>query len=279
MDDGVAAMLQTLDDAFPAVERMSADAARAAVAARRQPGPTSTTPAPRTGSSTPGPVPSPSGSTDRTGPHRGPAGGGVLHGGGFVICDIDSHDGFCRAMSRHTGTVVVSVGLPARTGAPCACGRAGRYAAFGWVMTHADELGIDPRRVRSRGTAQVATWLRSSRCCVVSGTRSADRAGAALPVIDPSFDTDSYRRAPGYVNTRAAMQWYWQHYLAGANCRHRRIWSHRRAPNRMRVYRPRSLSPRVWICCTVRAHRMRDSCGPAKCLWCTATFPDCSTVS
>ena len=31
------------------------------------------------------------------------------HGGGFVLCDLDSHDGFCRAMARHTESVVVSV--------------------------------------------------------------------------------------------------------------------------------------------------------------------------
>ena len=48
------------------------------------------------------------------------------HGGGFVLCDLDSHDGFCRAMSRHTGTVVVVGGLPARAGASGARGRAGR---------------------------------------------------------------------------------------------------------------------------------------------------------
>jgi acetyl esterase len=36
------------------------------------------------------------------------------------------------------------------------------------------------------------------------------------PVIDPTFDTFSYRAyASGYVNTRAAMQWYWQQYVGG----------------------------------------------------------------
>ena len=34
MDDGVSAMLRTLNDAFPAVEPMSAEDARAAVAAQ-----------------------------------------------------------------------------------------------------------------------------------------------------------------------------------------------------------------------------------------------------
>ena len=32
------------------------------------------------------------------------------HGGGFVFCDIESHDGFCRALARGSGAVVVSVG-------------------------------------------------------------------------------------------------------------------------------------------------------------------------
>ena len=31
------------------------------------------------------------------------------HGGGFVLCDLDTHDGFRRSMSRHTEPVVVSV--------------------------------------------------------------------------------------------------------------------------------------------------------------------------
>jgi len=37
------------------------------------------------------------------------------------------------------------------------------------------------------------------------------------PVIDPTFDTASYQAyASGYVNTRAAMQWYWEQYLGGS---------------------------------------------------------------
>ena len=43
-------------------------------------------------------------------------------------------------------------------------------------------------------------------------------AGQVLiyPVIDPSFDTDELSQyASGYVNTRAAMRWYWRQYLDG----------------------------------------------------------------
>ena len=31
------------------------------------------------------------------------------HGGGFVLCDLDSHDGLCRNLTNAAGCVVVSV--------------------------------------------------------------------------------------------------------------------------------------------------------------------------
>ena len=45
-------------------------------------------------------------------------------------------------------------------------------------------------------------------------------AGQVLiyPVIEPNFGTSSYRAyARGFVNTRSAMQWYWQQYLGGSS--------------------------------------------------------------
>ncbi len=44
-------------------------------------------------------------------------------------------------------------------------------------------------------------------------------AGQVLiyPVIEPFFDTESYRKySTGYVNTRDAMQYYWRQYLDDA---------------------------------------------------------------
>jgi acetyl esterase len=38
------------------------------------------------------------------------------------------------------------------------------------------------------------------------------------PVVEPDFSTPSYQAyATGHVNTSAAMQWYWQQYLGGAD--------------------------------------------------------------
>ena len=219
MDDGVAAMLRTLDGAFPAVESMTAAAARAAVAARRQPvsnlGDVAATDD-RSIETATGDVP-----VRVYVPHgvqEAPRPGVVFcHGGGFVLCDIDSHDGFCRAMARHTGSVVVSVGYRLAPEHPAPAAAEDAYAAFHWVRNHAVELGIDPHHIAVAGDSA------GGNLAAVTPILCRDR-GAAMPaaqillypVIDPSCDTPSqHRRATGYFTTRAALQWYWRQYLAG----------------------------------------------------------------
>ena len=141
-----------------------------------------------------------------------------LHGGGFVLCDIESHDGFCRTMAARTATVVVSVDyrLAPEHRAPAAAEDA--YAAFDWVARNASELGIDPRRIAVAGDsaggnlAAVASILCRER-------RTAPPAAQILlyPVIDPRCDSASHReRATGYFTTHAALQWYWGQYLHGS---------------------------------------------------------------
>jgi acetyl esterase len=218
MDDGVQAMMRAINDGFPAVETMTAPQARVAIVARRIPVAN---------------LDDVSTAVDRTVP--GPAGdvpvriyrphgdGGArpavvfCHGGGFVLCDLDSHDSFCRAMSRYTQSVVVSVDyrLAPEHRAPAAVEDA--FAVFRWVVTHADELDVDPASVVIAGDSA------GGNLAAVTALLCRDRGGAMpiaqvliYPVIDPTFDTFSYRAyASGYVNTRAAMQWYWQQYVGG----------------------------------------------------------------
>ncbi|WP_170219994.1 alpha/beta hydrolase [Mycolicibacterium hodleri] len=216
MDDVASAMLQTLNDGFPAVERMTAADARAAVAARRQP------------------VVDPDAvaqivdrEIDGRGgaitvriyrPHRGEGAAVVFcHGGGFVLCDIDSHDGFCRAMAARTSAVVISVGYRLAPEHPAPAAAEDAFSAFCWVVEHAAELGVDPRRVAIAGDSAGGNLAAvTALLCRMRGGPTPAAQVLLYPVIDPSFDTESYhRRATGYVNTRAAMRWYWRQYLGG----------------------------------------------------------------
>lgn len=220
MDDGVAAMLRTLNGAFPAVEQMSAVDARAAVAARRQVVATDDDVAAidRLIDTVAGPI-----AVRIYRPHGGgdqPRAGVVFyHGGGFVLCDIDSHDGFCRTMSRHTSSVVVSVGYRLAPEHPAPAAAEDTYGAFAWVTAHADELGIDPQRIAVAGDSAGGNLAAvTAILCRERDTPMPVAQVLLYPVIDPTFDTVSYQqRATGYFTTRAALQWYWRQYLGGTD--------------------------------------------------------------
>jgi len=215
----VAATLRDLDAVFPRVETLTAAQARATLAARRVPAPNIDDVHSAVDATVPGPdgaipirVYHPHGDPDLTRP-------GIVfcHGGGFVLCDIASHDGFCRALARNAEAVVVSIGyrLAPEHVAPAAA--LDCFAAFQWVIDHAADLGIDPRRTVVAGDSAGGN-LAAVTALVCREQRAAAPAAQLLlyPAIDPSFDTDSYRRyATGYLNTRAAMQWYWSQYLGG----------------------------------------------------------------
>ncbi|MGZ4578297.1 MAG: alpha/beta hydrolase [Mycobacterium sp.] len=215
--DGVQAMLEQLNAGFPVIETMTAAQARAAIAQRRQPIDNVDDVHGTEDRSIPGPAGT---LAARIYYPHGAAGGDLAavvfyHGGGFVLCDIESHDGFCRALARGTQAVVVSIGYRLAPEHPAPAAALDAFAAFCWVVDHAHELGIDPARTAVAGDS--AGGNLAAVTAIVCRDRAVARPAAQLliyPVIDPSFDTDSYQRcATGYFLTRAAMQWYWRQYL------------------------------------------------------------------
>jgi acetyl esterase/lipase len=217
--DTVQAMLDQLNTGFPDVENMTGPQARAAVAQRRVPvnnvddvRRTVDTSVPSSEGGIPVRIYYPHGE-----PVEQRVGIVFCHGGGFVFCDIESHDGFCRALARGSHSVVVSVDyrLAPENRAPAAALDA--FAAFRWVAEHAAELGVDPGRIAIAGDSA------GGNLAAVTALLCRDRAVAMpaaqvllYPAIDPSLDTESYHRyGTGYFNTSAAMQWYWDQYLGG----------------------------------------------------------------
>ncbi|TFH25226.1 MAG: alpha/beta hydrolase [Myxococcales bacterium] len=139
-----------------------------------------------------------------------------FHGGGFCICDLDTHDATCRSLAHAAGALLVSVDYRLAPEAKFPAAAEDCYAATVSVAAVAAELGGDPQRIAVAGDSA------GGNLAAVVALMARDRGGPALahqlliyPVIDHDFDTVSYREfAEGYLLTRQMMMWFWRHYLS-----------------------------------------------------------------
>lgn len=215
LDPQIAAVIEQLDGGFPPVHQMSGAQARAVIRSRWVP------------PAQPEPVAE---VADRWVDGRGgaipvrvyrPAAVGPLplvvyaHGGGFVFCDLDSHDGLCRNIANLVPAVVVSVDyrLAPENSWPAAAEDV--YAVTRWAHDNAAALGADAGRLAVGGDSA------GGNLAAVTTVMARDRGGPApaaqlllYPVIAADFDTESYRLfGRGYYNPKPALQWYWDCYV------------------------------------------------------------------
>ncbi|MDI3387541.1 alpha/beta hydrolase [Streptomyces sp. B-S-A8] len=133
-----------------------------------------------------------------------------LHGGGFVLCDLDSHDGFCRAMADATEAVVVSVDYRRAPEHPFPAAPEDAYTALLWAAK------TYPRR-----RIAVAGDSAGANLAAVLTLLAHDRGGPEIafqalyyPMLDPTRSGASHRdNAQGWFLTADHVRWYWQQYL------------------------------------------------------------------
>jgi acetyl esterase len=138
-----------------------------------------------------------------------------LHGGGWVLGDLESHDDVCRSLAKRTPCVVVSADYRLAPEAKYPVPLDDCETALRWTISHARELGIDPAKVAVGGDSA------GGNLAAGLAIRVRDKGGPPIafqlliyPVTDRSVGTDSYREfASGFGLTRANMQWFWDCYL------------------------------------------------------------------
>ncbi|MDB5541736.1 MAG: hypothetical protein JWQ89_3463 [Devosia sp.] len=69
-----------------------------------------------------------------------------LHGGGFVLGDVDQYDASPRALAARTGAVVVSAHYRQAPEHRFPAAHEDAYAAWTWLVEHAESLGGDAKR-------------------------------------------------------------------------------------------------------------------------------------
>ncbi len=137
-----------------------------------------------------------------------------LHGGGWVVGSLDTHDGACAWLAREAGVVVASVDYRLAPEHPFPAPNDDALAALEWLHANAGDLDVDAARIAIGGDSAGA------HLAIGAAMDARDRGGPAIalqlllyPVIARDFDTPSYlAHAQGPTLTRADMQWFWNHY-------------------------------------------------------------------
>lgn len=137
-----------------------------------------------------------------------------LHGGGWVIGSLASHDPLCRTLAARSGCTVLAVDYRLAPEHPHPAAVEDAWAATAWAAEGLDRVAVGGDSAGGHLAAVVALRARD---------RSLPLRLQALvvPVTDCSFDTDSYAaNGSGYGLERATMEWFWKLYLPdlrGAN--------------------------------------------------------------
>ena len=80
-----------------------------------------------------------------------------FHGGGFVVGDLDTHDGTCRQHAVGASAVVVSVEYRLAPEHPYPAAVDDAWAATQWVAEHGSEIGADADRLAVAGDSAGGT--------------------------------------------------------------------------------------------------------------------------
>ena len=137
-----------------------------------------------------------------------------LHGGGWVIGNLDSHDEICRWFANMAGCVVVSPDYRLAPEHKFPAAIEDCQASLTFMQTSADDLGIDARRIAVAGDSaggNLATVL----CLLCREEQGAPTAQLLFyPNTDASQAADSYHRfAEGFGLTASTMAWFRDRYI------------------------------------------------------------------
>jgi acetyl esterase len=153
-------------------------------------------------------------------------GGGAivfLHGGGFVIGSLDSHDAPCRQIAAQTPCTVISIDYRLAPEHPFPAGADDATAAFRAVVREASALGIDEKRIAIGGDSAGGNLS----AVVALDTRDDATRPCFQLLIYPAVDlTHSFPSidifAEGFLLEKATILWFMKHYLGGSDPKHPR---------------------------------------------------------
>jgi acetyl esterase len=139
-----------------------------------------------------------------------------IHGGGWVICDLDTHDAMCRLLAIESGCEVIAIDYRLAPEHPFPAPLDDCWDALRWVAGQAGELPVI-----------VAGDSAGGNMAAVCALRARDRGGPELALqvlVYPatsgdltSPSCDKYGEGRDTFLTVAEMEWFWAHYVGDAS--------------------------------------------------------------
>jgi acetyl esterase len=135
-----------------------------------------------------------------------------IHGGGFVIGDVEGNDLTVRKIAAYTGCTVASIEYRLAPEYPFPAAPDDVFEAIQWIT--GGGLGAAPSKLLIGGDSAGANLA-------MVGALRARNAGIDIahqllvyPCVDPTCSTESYKaNAEGYLLSANFMHWFWNHYL------------------------------------------------------------------
>ena len=132
-----------------------------------------------------------------------------FHGGGFVIGDLETHDGHCRRLATGGDCRVLAVDYRLAPEHPFPASHDDALAATRWAFDQASDLGADPRRIAVGGDSAGGNLAASVAIDLKDDPNYRIAFQLLLyPGIWPEEETKSRRELDGPVLTKAAIAWF-----------------------------------------------------------------------
>ena len=138
-----------------------------------------------------------------------------VHGGGWVIANLDTYDTSARALTNAAQAIVVSTHYRQAPEHKFPAAHDDVYAVYRWTAENVKSLNGDPSRIAVAGESA------GGNLAIHVAMRARDaRQNMPLhqllvyPIADHNFETPSYQQnANAKPLSRPAMQWFFKHYL------------------------------------------------------------------
>ena len=140
-----------------------------------------------------------------------------IHGGGWTIGDLDTHDVLCRSLCLQAGVVVVSVDYRMGPEHKFPAAYDDSVAAFNWTVANASALGVDAKCIAIGGDSAGGN-LSAAACIGLRDQKGLSVQPAFQLLIYPATimwqDTPSYHaNGQGYMLTKDSIAYYTDNYL------------------------------------------------------------------